>query len=398
MKMSIVTIPREIQLLIFEQLKVIDLVRVSESCHRLKDVARDPSFWKKLTLTYERIKNKTEACRSHVSRCSSLREIVITGEEKGIRSDKIMTVLMKAKNTLTSISLSPSFAGLSNSSIEKIGKMTQLTHLAVGGDKIGLGGISALACLSELRTLKVHKIVCGNDTDIPMAVLVDLFSKLKNLEKVEIKMNGTSTAPSDEVVKSLLNNNPNLHHLDITPTGLVVYPDINELSSKSLLLIADKCPQLTHIGIGHLKSLSDISIIKLVTNCPKLKHANFENTNFNDTALALMSKNCPDLEYLNIDGDWNVTEEALEKFANPATTANLKQLCVRKFFFSRQFPERLRQKLPNVQINIEDHDYEDSSEEDSNDSIYGGDYLDDYVDYDGDYYGDYYGYYYGDYY
>ena len=133
--MSIVTAPREIQLIIFGQLKVLDLVRVSETCHRLKDVARDPSLWKKLTLTYKRIKNKTEACKSHVSRCSSLREIVITGEESAIRSNKIMTVVMKAKNTLTSINLSPSFAGLSNSSFEKIGEMTQLTHLAVGGGK-----------------------------------------------------------------------------------------------------------------------------------------------------------------------------------------------------------------------------------------------------------------------
>ena len=88
-KMSIVTIPREIQLLIFGQLRVVELVRLSETCHRLKDAARDPSLWKQLTLTYERIKNKNEACRNHVSRCSSLREIVITGLVYYIRSYNI---------------------------------------------------------------------------------------------------------------------------------------------------------------------------------------------------------------------------------------------------------------------------------------------------------------------
>jgi len=129
--MNIVTIPSEIQLFIFGKLKVLDLVNVSETCHSLKDVARDPSLWKKLTLTYERIKNKNEACRNHVIRCSSLQEIVISGEEKVINSGKIMSVLMKAKNTLTSIILSPSFVCLSYSSIEKIGKMTQLTHLSL---------------------------------------------------------------------------------------------------------------------------------------------------------------------------------------------------------------------------------------------------------------------------
>ena len=35
--MSIVTTPREIQLLIFGQLRVVDLVRVSETCNHLKE-------------------------------------------------------------------------------------------------------------------------------------------------------------------------------------------------------------------------------------------------------------------------------------------------------------------------------------------------------------------------
>ena len=365
--MSIVTIPREIQLLIFGQLRVVELVRVSETCHHLKEVARDPSLWKKLTLTYERIKNKNEACRNHVSRCSSLLEIVIciSGEEKSIGSDKIMSVVMKAKNSLTSINLSPSFAGLSNSSFEKFGEISQLTYLAVGGGKLGPGGISALACLTKLKTLKVPEIVCGRfgaqSNDIPMASLVDLFSKLKKLEQVEIQMK--DNFPSDEVVKSLINNNPNLHHLDITQFGCPVnsYRDIDVLSSRSLILIADKCPQLTHIGIGNLGCLSDASITKLVTKCPKLKHANFEETEFSNSALAIMSRNCPDLEYLNIIGS-EVTEEALMRFANPATAVNLKHLCVSKYDYSPQLPDTLKEKLPNVKIDIDD--YEDSSDED----------------------------------
>ena len=240
--------PREIQLIIFGQLKVPDLVRLSETCHCLKDVARDPSLWKKLTLTYERIKNKTEACKSHVSRCSSLREIIITGEESVIISDLIMTVVMKAKNTLTSIKLSPSLPGLSNSSLEMIGKMSQLTHLAVGGGNLSAGGVSALACLTNLRSLKVPGIKCGHNHKILTAALLDLFSKLKKLEQVEmVEMN----FPSDAVVMSLVNNNPNLHHLDLDITTKKLVVDFSSRIFKSLELIADKCPQLTHIGIGH---------------------------------------------------------------------------------------------------------------------------------------------------
>jgi len=364
--MSIVTIPREIQLLIFGQLRVLDLVRLSETCHRLKDAARDPSLWKLLTLTYQRIKNKNEACRNHVSRCSSLREIVITinGEKNLIRSDNIRAVVMKAKTTLTSIDLSSCFPNLSNAFFEKIGKMTQLTHLAVGGGNLRPGGISALACLTELTTLKVPGI--EENTNISTALLADLFSKLKKLEQVEIKMD--KCIPSYEVVKSLLNNNPNMHHLDITPSGLA-----NRFHymyhSTTFDLIADKCSQLTYIGIGHLWNVRN-NITKMVERCPKLKHANFEDTNINDSTLALMSKHCPDLEYLNIAGCDDVTEEALERFANPATMANLRKLLVSKCYYSLELLKRLKQNLPKVEIVVIDNS-EDSSDEDSSDEEFG---------------------------
>ena len=253
--MSIVTIPREIQLLIFGQLRVLDLVRLSETCHRLKDAARDPSLWRQLTLTYERIKNKNEACRNHVSRCSSLREIVITGEEKVMRSDKIIAVLKKAKTSLTSIHLS-----------------------------LGLRWIFSLACLRELKTLKVSRILWGPDTNIPNGALVNLFRTLKKLEQVEMREMKFSA------LESLVNNNPNLHHLDI-----------KHLSSRSLILIAEKCPQLTYIGIG---------------DCG------------------------------------NVSEEALQRFADPSTTASLKELCFSKysFYYSPQLADRLKANPPRVEI------------------------------------------------
>ena len=306
--MSIVTAPKEIQLIIFGQLKVSDLVRLSETCHRLKDAARDPSLWRQVTLSYEKIKNNNEACRNHVSRCSSIREISITGEEKSIRSDKIMAVIMKAnKITLTSIILSPSFAGLSNSSFERMANMTKLTHLAVGGSKLKEDGVQSLACLTELKSLKVPGIISFP----PMTVLVNLFGQLKKLEQVEIIME--RTYPSDEVLESLVNNNPNLHHLDIS-TSRILPPQNAALTSKSLILIADSLPELTYIGIGNLTMFSSNDILQLVTKCPKLRHVNFEKTHVDDTALAVMAQNCSDLEYLNISGcGYSISPDSVDR-------------------------------------------------------------------------------------
>lgn len=387
--MSLLTTPREVQLIIFGQLSVPELLRVSKTCHQLKEVARDPALWKKLTLTYERVKNKNEACMNHISRCSSLREIFITGEEKVIRSDKIMAVVMKAKDTLTSINLSSSFAGLSNSSLERIGVMTQLTHLAVGGGKLGTGGTAALACLTELRSLKVPGIFCGNfvvrgNDTLPvsssMAALVDLFSTLKKLEEVEIKMD--RSYPSDLVLKSLVNNNPNLHHLDISTNTTYNFrrsPN-DELSSRSLILLADKCPQLTHIGIGNFHWFSSSSITMLVTNCPNLKHANFEHTRVDDTVLAVMSKKCTELEHLNISNCDRITQEGLKGFVYLAYAAKLKCLEIKHewrspMIFSTRFFNRLKHDLPSLKIGTEcTDDYKAMQDDDSSDSDVSDDY------------------------
>ena len=364
--MSIVTKPREIQLLIIRHLDVPNLLRVSETCHSLKEVARDPSLWKKVTLTYMKIKTKTEACQNQVSRCSKLRELFIIGQEEDIRSDKIMSVVMKAKATLKLLSVNlASHAGLSNSSFKKIGaSMTQLTHLDVNGGKLGRGGIASLSRLKELKSLKLPGFFRGDiDDDFVhdgltspmMDSLVDLFSKLKKLEEVELQ--SCAHYPSDEVVESLVNNNSNLHHLDFSASDPVEqWMGMGELSSRSLILIADKCPQLTNIGFANQNTFSTSSINRLVSKCSKLKHANFQNTNVDDIALAVMSKNCPDLEYLKVSGCRGISQGGLERLVNPASAPNLKQLYLSK---RHTLKRRMKEDLPSLKIIIEKEFHED---------------------------------------
>ena len=109
-------------------------LRLSETCHVLKDLVRDPSFWKKRVLDYDMIKNNTETCRKHVSRCLKLQELCIfrpCGVEGpgGVRSDKIMSVVMKAKSTLSRLSIEG--IALCNSSFKQITQIVKLTKLAI---------------------------------------------------------------------------------------------------------------------------------------------------------------------------------------------------------------------------------------------------------------------------
>ena len=193
--MSLLSLPRELQLLILGLLPVRDLLRLSETCRSLKDLARDPSLWKHLVLFYKNIKNNPKACREHVARCSKLKELTIihsydpyseatSYEQRKIRSDKIMSVVMKAKNTLTSLSVSD--LELCNSSFGKISQMTKLTRLDINAAKIqGLHGLSTLTCLSKLKSLNICQLHDEGDIFHSFNALLYSLSQ-KQLEEVEV--------------------------------------------------------------------------------------------------------------------------------------------------------------------------------------------------------------------
>ena len=130
--MSLLSLPRELQLYIISLLPVRNLLRLSETCRSLKDLAQDPSLWKQLVLSYKNIKNNTQACRELVARCSKLRELTITHPDSVtdiISSDMIMSVVMKAKSTLTTLSIGG--FKLSNSSFKQISQIDKLIHLEI---------------------------------------------------------------------------------------------------------------------------------------------------------------------------------------------------------------------------------------------------------------------------
>ena len=343
--MSILTIPKELQLHIIGLLPVIDQLKLSETCHGLKDQVRDPSLWKKLVLDYDMIKNNNEACRKHVARCSKLKELCIIqpcpwDAPGAVRSDKIMSVVMKAKRTLTTLSIDR--IALSNSSFKQISQITQLTKLAIHVGKMKTGGFSDLANLSKLESLRIR----GFCSDGVLNDLVDFFSILNQLEEVEFYM----FYLKDEVIKSLVENNPKLHHLKIHTPG----SQFSQLIGESLNLIADNCPQLTHIDVANHHVFKNADIINLVSKCSKLKHVNFRNTGIKDDALARLAHDCPDLEHLNISRCVDIGDQGIEAFLQTASLAKLKKIdisdCGDFLSPSPELMMRIVQEYPHINI------------------------------------------------
>ena len=392
--MSLITAPREIHLQIFGLLSCADLVRLSETCSALKVAARDPALWRRLTLTYKRIKEKTKACRDHVRRCSELKELniipgdivipwwtIAASENEERRTDMIMSVATQAKKTLTSFIISPILPPLNSNSIYDISKMTRLEKLAFGvGEQINISSdIVYLANLKDLRSLKISGLGLGlYQEGIMPGKLEDLFSKLKKLEEVEIK---SHRALSDKVIESLVTNNPNLRHLDISTYDEVFsnYPTDPTLTSRSIIMIADKCPNLTYIDIGHLEMFTKIDILYLVSNCSRLKYANFERTKIGDDSLRMLAHNCSDLEEMNLSGCEEITYGGIKFFLNGAANFKLKHLDISDCEIYQAYMRKIVRDHPSIEIVIND-DYEsieivisDSDDYESSDDEYSSD-------------------------
>ena len=173
---------------------------------------------------------------------------------------------------------------------------------------------------------------------------MNLFVHLKKLEEVDIKMNRLS----DEVVESLVVNNPNLRHLDISSTSY----RSDSLSTRSATTIAENCHQLTYIEIENCSGFSSNDIQNLITACPKLKHASFGWTNIDDIALGLLSHNCPELEHLSLASCGNVSEQGVEGFISVAL--KLKYLDIRRFYTLWNIVEAAEQNYPHIKIRFED--------------------------------------------
>ena len=120
------------------------------------------------------------------------------------------------------------------------------------------------------------------------------------------KLISIPTYLSDEVVESLVSSNPSLHHINISRSNSLtitrsslclertqakmkskffrqenfdgVQVSVTKKTSRSINLIAENCPQLTHIENEYCLEFSSNNIQKLITACPKLTYANYRRT------------------------------------------------------------------------------------------------------------------------
>jgi len=74
----------------------------------------------------------------------------------------------------------------------------------------------------------------------------------------------------------------------------------SKLSDKSLSKIADSCPNLNYLSLGHNEHITDISMIDIAHSCPKLRYLSLWCCSITDETLKTVAYSCPGLQHLRL--------------------------------------------------------------------------------------------------
>ena len=281
----------EIVLLVFSQLPKQDLVTVSLVNKRFRELSRDDSLWTELTLDHADIKQSVVSCRKLVERCKNLASLKITNNAEDQRILNIMSVVIRAKDSLRSLEVDSSLKKWTDADMTKLGMMKGLKNISFTFDTRYRSG-SGLVKLAELDQLEVLKIdvkmnIKGHGESC--RIMSDVFQRLKQLKTVDL------TYARSDMLFSLASSNPGLKELRVD--------NCFDIADEVIEALSDKCPALEELKIDLF--LNEFVPEKL--SFPKLKYLDIElatyevETDVDDTLMKLIEK-LVNLKRLNLRG------------------------------------------------------------------------------------------------
>ena len=246
----------EVILFILRLLPQKDIVTISMINKRFRDLSRDASLWKELTLDHADIKRTADSCRKLVERCKKLETLKITNKSRDSRPLNIMSVVIRAKDSLRSLDVDNSLDKWTDAAMTKLGQMKGLKNISFAFNTRYPQNPRGLFKLVQLDQLEVLKIYGRTDAyGSAFLVMKNVFQQLKQLKIVELG------SANSEMVVALASNNPGLKKLKVF--------DCEDISDESIDALSDKCPYLEELGIDLF--CSD-EIVPGKFSFPKLKH------------------------------------------------------------------------------------------------------------------------------
>ena len=278
---------------------------------RFRDLSRDASLWKVLTLDYGQIRYRADSCRKLVERCEKLETLKITNKSRDSRPLNIMSVVIRAMKSLRSLDVD-SLDKWTDAAMTKLGQMKRLKKISCAFNtrySRNPQGLSKLAHLDQLEVLKINLRMDGDEQTY--TVMKNVFQQLKQLKIVELE------SANDEMVVALARNNLGLKELKVF--------DCPDFSDESIDALSDKCPDLEVLKIDLLDC---DEFVPQKFSFPKLKHLDIAvytrkvDTDVDETLTKLVRKlEC--LKQFNLRGFWiagsgraMITDALVQTFRN----------------------------------------------------------------------------------
>ena len=175
----------------------------------------------------------------------------------------------------------------------------------------------------------------GDEADSSFGKIGMFCAKLQSIKAVHCK------GLSDTAVENIAQHcRTNIH--------TVVLRACDQLTSASVLALADNCPNLTHVDISYGSTLSERCLIQLAEKCPLLEFVNFEGLrNISDKVIATVAANCRNLTYFNIDYYKGMSHEGID----PVALKLIAQSCTKIIdFIAPEFHYKVRNDKASLQL------------------------------------------------
>ena len=358
----------EMALSILSLLSKKDLVKVSFINRKFRDLSRDVSLWTELVLDCKDIQRDTDGCRMLLDRCKKLSSLEISNKSEFRYSDSlnIMSVVIRAKQSLKSLKVDHYIQDWTPQAMAKLGCLENLTSLTFtfdirpiendededGETKIQNERAGLLEKLANLHHLEVLDLQLMGFYDFypftcirkSFAAMEKVFQKLNKLKEVDI-----FPAHYDEsLVVALAENNPDLKVLKA-----MIF---SSLSDDTIDVLVNSCPGLEEFTIS--ASHSENAVTKLSSYWPNLKCLRVgglpTGIDHSDQKLIAYFEEFKNLEMLFLNGSYvNVTDFGVEMLLGSAE--KLKHLNLNAPKVTRNLVERLRIEYPDVNLRINNY-------------------------------------------
>ncbi|PKC54111.1 RNI-like protein, partial [Rhizophagus irregularis] len=128
---------------------------------------------------------------------------------------------------------------------------------------------------------------------------------------IHLDFEGSTDDRIGKTLKLIAKSYPNLEYLNISALH-----GFKSESDKGLSAIANSCHKLEYLNISGHTGFSEIIICNVICSCPGLQQLDLSYCGITDKTIEEIARSCPKLKYLNLEGCYKISKEAIDQLVS----------------------------------------------------------------------------------